>query len=90
MNETQINEIIKKASKNSGAEMHSGNWDILISFDEINLYDINFTVTKHEKDKNGYPIKFTNEDLKDLIQDLEDLSDWRHYRRLKNKLHSLE
>ncbi|MBN1275494.1 hypothetical protein JXA12_04360 [Candidatus Woesearchaeota archaeon] len=29
---------------------------------------------------------FTEDEVQQLIEDLKDLSDWRHYRRLKNKL----
>ena len=44
---------------------------------------------KTEKDKSRtHTAEFTDKDIDKIIQDLKDLSDWRHYRRLKNKLNS--
>ena len=45
-------------------------------------------VMRKEKDRNGNHLKFTDEEIDTLIQDLKDLSDWRHYRELMNKLNS--
>ncbi len=48
--------------------------------------DIELTIKKATKDKHGKSIAFSDKDLQKLIEDLQDLADWRNYKRLKNKL----
>ena len=83
MNEQTKQEL----TSNNGKLIELQDYDVRIVFDDYSRVKV--LVAFYKKQKDGYDnhtAKFSDEDIDTLIQDLKDLSDWRHLRRLQNKL----
>jgi len=79
----------KELTSNNGKLIELADYDIRVGFDEHSRTHVNINFYKKTKNQLNTHIKeFSDEDIDTIIQDLKDLSDWRHYQRLKNKLHS--
>lgn len=80
----------QELTSNDGKKIELADYDIEIVMKEsekIRSY-VRATFTKKLKDCYGDSSNFTDDEVETLIQDLKDLSDWRHYRKLKNKINS--
>ena len=81
-------ETKNKLTSNDGVLIELNDYDVKVVFDEGNRFSIRALFYKKGKDRsNNHINQFSDEDIDELLQDLKDLSDWRHFRRLKNKLH---
>ena len=78
-----LDETIKKELEGKGHLLETEDY-------EMRLYWDNSCVTakifKKGTDRFGNHQVYTEDEVETLIQDLKDLSDWRQYRRLQNKL----
>lgn len=77
------------------SELESQNGHLVVTEDyEIRLYfnshshQLGVKINTKDVDARGNHRLMTIELVEKIMEDLKDLSDWRHYRRLKNKLHS--
>ena len=83
LNEKEIEEL----ATDDGKLFELSDYDIRVLTDTGDRTWVNVRFYKPRRDqRNNHEHKFSDEDIEKLMQDLEDLSDWRHYRRLKNKL----
>ncbi len=82
---------IKDELANKGYIITVGDFEINLQCDEKPDF-IYARITKKKYDKRDcpttvhLPIPFSEDEVDMLVQDFKDLSDWRHYRRLANKL----
>lgn len=85
--EAELETFIEGSTHNRGIWLELPDYAILISWDGHNG-EVNMTVRSSTKDRMNNHIGLDKENVKRLIIDLQDLSDWRHYKRLMNKLNN--
>lgn len=74
-------------TSNNGKLIELQDYDLRIVFDDYDRTKVHATFYKKTKNQlQTHPEKFSDKDIDILVQDLKDLSDWRHFKRLKNKL----
>ena len=81
-----MDEETKKKIQNSKLIIESGDYEIMLGWDTAGANYVVARIFKKTKEYEGYSMKFSEEEVDTLIQDLNDLSDWRNYKRLKNKI----
>lgn len=82
-----MDEVMKEElTKNEGLLISLRDYEVRVGFDEGTRYRVNAAFYKKEKTRTGDVVRFTDEEIETLIEDLKDLSDWRHYRLLMKKL----
>ena len=82
-------ELKKQLTTDNGKLIELADYDVKVGYDDGNPTHITAIFYKKGKDRwDNYSNKFSDDDVGALIKDLKDLSDWRHFRRLKNKLNS--
>ena len=78
---------IKENLEKKGHVISLTDFEIVLHWDDGNPFYLTAEIFRKEKDNRGNHInKFSDKEIDILIQDINDLSDWRHYRRLTNKL----
>ena len=81
-----MKEEVKKELESGGHKIETPDYDIVLHFDSGPKVEVNARIYKKGVERNGNHQQFSDGDLDILIQDIKDLSDWRHLRRLNNKL----
>ena len=75
-----------KEQLEKGFIIHLNDFEVKLFWDGHNNRRIMAYIYRRNKDDFNNHLDFREEDIDQLIEDLKDLSDWRHYRRLMNKL----
>ena len=81
-----MEDIEKQLLTTSGLLIQTYDYDIKATFDGTMGHKVNLTIMKRCMDQFDNHTNFTEEDLDILIQDLNDLSDWRHFKKLNKKI----
>ena len=81
-----MDEGTKRELIGAGFKLKLRDYELIINFDESRKFKILVNFFKESIDNYGNNREFTDDDIELLIQDLKDISDWRHYKELKKKL----